>query len=159
LIPIFLVRPATLTCPYCQALLKRGKPRFGPDAIKCGNCAREIKTGLSPWLKFSPRDRFFLGLGELFAPSRWGTVLTALLLELVICPATVIVFACPGLFIHAIASAIFSDMAATIIVSIIFSILPLGLLALSFSRLTRMIKESNEYSQTGLPPSWRAGAL
>lgn len=84
-IPIILIRPATMQCPECGEILRRGEPRFGPARIKCGKCGQIINSGLTPWKEKSFLSKCAIAFSELIAPSRWGKSCFVILINCMLC--------------------------------------------------------------------------
>jgi hypothetical protein len=157
-IPIILIRPPTLTCGRCRTLLKRGKPRFGPAKIACGNCGLVIETGLTPWADLSLIKKAFVAIGEVIAPSRWGPFFFVLLLNTLLLLLFGLVFACIlNVLLTAVAET--STAAADVLGGVLVGLVVLGTISLLVYRLVCLIKESNEYSRTGVPVVWKARIL
>jgi hypothetical protein len=153
-IPIILIRPATARCSRCGTILKRGTPRFGPREVKCGECGHVMETGLTPWADLPATRRIIVGLGEIIAPSRWGKVFFVLLLEFVLAS----LYVCGLTIVLAGISAFLPSWAAPV-PWVIAGVGTLALLTIPVVRLVRMVKESNQYSETATPVEWKAGIL
>lgn len=150
------IHSPTLMCGGCGTPLKRGEPRFGPAEIVCGNCGLVRKTGLTSWMDLSPVEKVFVALGEVVAPSLWqpfGNVLMLNFFLLLICGS---VFA---LVLYALQVAVsgVSPAAADVLEGIMVGLFVTGMISRPVYRLICLIKESNEYSRTGVPPVWKGG--
>lgn len=154
---IAYIRPAQMSCPDCRTILKRGRPRFGPEIIKCRNCGREIRTGLTGWSHLSPAEKVFIGISEIIAPSRFGPVLYSLIFEFLIGFLLCIPIGCLLVSIHDPLTALVSQNFATFIEFSLVGLLLLIIIAALTARLIRLVKESNEFSKTNIPPEWKAG--
>jgi hypothetical protein len=150
------VHSPTLTCERCGTPLKRGKPRFGPAEIVCGNCGIVRKTSLTSWTNLSPVEKVFAALGEVVAPSLWqpfGNVLMLNFFRLLIYASLL------ALVLYALQAAISeaSPAAANVLEGIMVGLFAIGMISRPVYRLICLIKESNEYSRTSVPPVWKGG--
>lgn len=132
-------------CPSCGAVVRRGVPRFGPREAACANCGALLQTGLTPWGEMPFRQKLGTSLFELLAPSRLGKPLYALILQFaflfVLCSASI------GAFLAKTVACGWLLFATMLLLGTVWPAV----------RLIRLIRESNEYTRTGVPPSWKGG--
>src|SRR5688572_3953445 len=149
MIPLIFVIPPTISCPHCRTVLRRGKPRFGPSKVQCGHCGVIIGTKFKPWAEVSLIKKILIAISEIIGPSRWGAFPFVFLLNLI------------SLFVYGFLLALFEVMVFDSIfkfppiVSGIFNwgIIIVIVLSLIF-RLIQLIRESNNFSRTNIPPVW-----
>lgn len=150
-IPIIIIRPPTLSCPRCSTTLRRGKPSFGPTKVVCGKCGQLIETTLTPWSNLSFTRKILAAISEVIAPSRWGPSCYVLLLNFILLMVFgFLVTVCVALF--AGEQGLFGPACWGLLFGGIFIYL-----IVTVTRLARLTRESNHYSQTGEPPKWEAG--
>ncbi len=141
-------------CPQCRSVLRRGVPRFGPSQVKCGKCGLVIDTPLKPWAKLSFFAKLFTALGEIIAPSRLGVFFYALISNFLLYVIFGSFFGC-GLYVLW-PSGLSAEQTTGLIWALV-CLLVFLIIGLPIIRLILLIRESNEYSASGIPPVWKAG--
>ena len=138
-------------CPQCGRRIRRGFRRFGPAQVRCGHCNATLQTGLDQWSDIPSGRKVLLAIWEILAPS-WMSI-----------PG------CEGMLIIPMIQVFFWVMVAVPFILIATSLdpggtgitwwlVPAGMLVyplLLILRLYRMIRETNAYKRTGVPPAWK----
>jgi hypothetical protein len=147
------VQYAVSKCPYCGNAVMAGHRRFGPKQVQCYSCKQIMDTDLTPWKNLSAKRKLFAALAELILPS-WNLPAKAFLGNLLAwCFVSITIGGLGSIFIVAYGySSSWYDLAMNLN-NIAAPII--GFLFVPGQRLFRMIRESNQYSQTGIPPIWR----
>lgn len=127
--------------------MRRGIPRFGPGEVICGKCGALNRTGLEGWRDlFLPR-KLWLAFLEVVTPSRFGkTCYTYLVLNMI---SWILVGA--SLFLFIVGSPVCGWITLVVYLFCFYG--------LAIYRLIRIIRESNEYSDTLRPPVWKLSSF
>ena len=153
MVPITLVSRFT-QCPRCRLVLRRGMPRFGPSQVKCGKCGLVIDMPLNTWAELPFFTKLFTAFGEIIAPSRLGVFFYALISNFLLHVIFGSFFGC-GLYMlwpSGLSAEQTNGLVWALVCFLAFLIITLPII-----RLILLIRESNEYSATGIPPVWKAG--
>jgi hypothetical protein len=138
---------AALRCPRCHHILKRGA-RVGPPLVICRNCGVTLHTNLEQWGDLSEDRRIRIRLAETFSPSwipnpRLYIMLWFFYALCFICALRPIFEPNALQYLNLI----------VLTCSIVLAI-PIVFLAIQHARLQRMIRESEDYAQSGKIPIW-----
>lgn len=134
-------------CGQCGQIMRRGIPRFGPGEVICGNCGALNRTGLEGWSDlFLPR-KLWLAFLEIVTPSRFGkTCYTFLVLNMI---SWILLGA--SLFMFVVGSPVCGWITLGVYLFCFYG--------LAIYRLIRIIRESNEYTETRRPPVWKLSSF
>lgn len=149
-------------CSSCNRRLKFGYRRFGPAEVKCGYCGNFHSTNLKQWAEYSTQEKSRLALSEILFPSCTGIPVTGCnnILVLVVfcsflCSIPAILGVLPLDFLRSVLdrdTQIYMEMIEFAYISLCgFWIYP----ALMGVRLFLMVRESNDYSRSKIPPVWK----
>ncbi len=136
-----------IRCSNCGQILRRGIPRFGPKEVGCSNCNTINRTGLKEWKDFSLISQIGIAITEIIAPSRFGKIFYSFLFYSLV----IIVI---GFF----SSVAFIAKWPFCGIGILVFWVPV-LVGGPILRLIRLIKESNKYSETKVPPLWKKSVI
>jgi hypothetical protein len=138
---------AVLRCPRCHNILRRGA-RVGPPLAICSNCGTQLHTNLEQWGEIPENRKIEIRIAEALFPSSipYPFLFARLWFFYALC------FVCA-------ASTIFQPNALQnldLIVPMCLTVLaiPVVFVAIQHARLQRMIRESEEYAQSGKIPIW-----
>jgi len=141
-----------LFCPKCQ--YKFGHRRIGPEKIECGSCGTVLDTDLPNWDKLAKAGRIRFYIFEIILPSWLGVqgcngVMVGCLTQLFLWSLVSAPFwALMGLLME------MTEDASPLAFIPVFFIAPFVYPAILGLRARRMVRESQEYTRTQVPPIW-----
>ncbi|MEW5957693.1 MAG: HEAT repeat domain-containing protein [Chloroflexota bacterium] len=140
-------------CPHCGSAIRQGWRRFGPAQVKCGYCSKIMETGLNMWADLSQKRKLLLTIKELLVPS-WISPIRALLGTFFFGYLVGGFFCGWGLMITTFTVYSGHNPPVWVYIGWIFLGTLTYFLLIPGFRLFRIIRESNQYSRTGVPPTW-----
>jgi hypothetical protein len=147
----------TNVCSKCGNTLISKRHWFGPAEIRCGQCETVLRTGFDEWDKLPPDRKFLYAVGEILWPSWIGaTGCNGIFVKLLVQVFLWTIAPMPLVFILAIFD---PELQSPISILTILFLGPLVYPILLAIRLTRMIRESQAYTQQGVIPVWGKRAV
>jgi hypothetical protein len=148
----------TTVCPQCGNKM-RAPRRFGPAQVRCGQCGATLQTNLTEWANLSTMQKGLVAAGEIILPSWIGVSgFTGIVIGLV---TQFFLWAMTPLPLYMLLAIVspegLTDQSAPFFLPA-FLIGPLLYPLLLIVRLGRMIRESQTYTRTQVPPVWGKAA-
>jgi hypothetical protein len=137
-----------IVCGHCGGKMKQGDRYFGPAQVKCGRCGTVMRSGYREWSALSTGGRLLGAFLELLCPSFLAT--TSPLLRMLV-TGFVVMFIYVVVTHNAIEQHIIRPASAPWLGSLAVGLYFLLLL----TRLFFLVRESNRYTKTGVPPVWK----
>ena len=139
-------------CTNCGARISSGSPRFGPETVKCGYCENVLRTGLGQWANYSSGQKILAAIKEYLFPSWTGLRGLDGVIGLMFNVFLTFAVASPIMALAIVSSE--TNLPVQIVDFLgIFALL--FILAFPLFPLYRMIRQSNSFTRTGAPPTWK----
>lgn len=133
-------------CPQCGKRIRLGVRRFGPAQVRCGHCGAIMYSSLDEWATLPAMRKVWLALLEFLNPSWMGVSdLGVVALRQ---------FALWAVFFLPVAMVI-PVSAPDMLLETAMSVSMLAYPSLLMIRLVLMVRESNTFTQTNNPPTWK----